>query len=190
MTSKTSMAPLVALIRGVNVGGKTLSMERLRVGLAGSGFEDVKTYIQSGNVVLRAVRRTPESVAMKIEQLIRKDFHLEVTVIVRTLSEMQHVISRNPFVGKPKIDESRLHVTFLATQPTRTAIETLTALPAEGDRFRHTGREIYLHCPDGYGKTKLSNSLIERVLATRATTRNWNTVRKLAEMARSAEDHR
>ncbi len=96
---------------------------------------------------------------------------------------MNSVIRRNPFVGEAEIDQSRLHVTFLATVPARAALKALGDIPAGSDEFRHSGKEIYLYCPNGYGKTKLSNNVIEKVLATRGTTRNWNTVGKLYEMS-------
>jgi uncharacterized protein (DUF1697 family) len=174
----------LALIRGVNVGGKVLSMERLRETLTAAGFANVSTYIQSGNIIFRVARGTPEKSSKKIEELIRNKFDLDVSVIVRTSAELQRIIAANPFISETGIDESRLHVTFLARSPARVAIQALAAIPAGADRFHHAGTEIYLHCPNGYGKTKLSNNVIERVLAVRATTRNWNTVRKLAEMLR------
>ena len=183
MARRTSATSLIALIRGVNVGGKMLSMERLREALAGRGFENARTYIQSGNVIFQA-RGTAESIAKKVETLILEEFDLPVSVLVRTSAEMQRVVRCNPFLGEPGIDETRLHVTFLASAPSRAAIASLAAIPAGADQFRHAGKEIYLYCPNGYGKTKLSNNVIEKVLATRATTRNWNSIRKLNEMAR------
>jgi uncharacterized protein (DUF1697 family) len=184
MATSKSRASFIALIRGVNVGGKMLSMERLREALARLGFDNVRTYIQSGNVVFQAGRGTPDGVAKKMEELILEEFDLPVAVLVRTSAEMQRVVRRNPFLAEQGIDETRLHVTFLASVPSRAAITSLAAIPAGADRLRHAGKEIYLYCPNGYGKTKLSNNVIEKVLATRATTRNWNSVRKLHEMAR------
>jgi uncharacterized protein (DUF1697 family) len=173
---------VIAMLRGVNVGGKTVSMERLRESLAGLGFENVRTYIQSGNVIFN-VPRVAADLSKRIENAIFRDFHLPVTVILRTPAEMNSAIRRNPFVGRPEIDQPRLHVTFLVAAPARAALKALADIPAGNDEFRHSGKEIYLHCPNGYGKTKLSNNVIERVLATRATTRNWNTVGKLYEMS-------
>ncbi len=170
------------MLRGVNVGGKTVSMERLRESLAALGFQNVRTYIQSGNVVFN-VARVAADLSKRIENAIFRDFHLPVSVIVRTSAEMNSVIRRNPFVARPGIDQTRLHVTFLATLPTRAGLKALADIPAGNDQFRHSSKEIYLYCPNGYGKTKLSNNVIERVLTTRATTRNWNTVGKLYEMS-------
>src|SRR5262249_19333593 len=142
-----SATSFIALIRGVNVGGKMLSMERLRAALARLGFENVRTYIQSGNVVFQARRRTPESVGKKIETLILEEFDLPVAVLVRTSAEMQRVVRCNPFLAEPGIDETRLYVTFLASAPSRTAIKSLAAIPAGADQLRHAGKEIYLYCP-------------------------------------------
>jgi len=187
MARKTSATSFIALIRGVNVGGKMLSMERLREALGESGFANVRTYIQSGNVVFNVSRGSSEQLAKKIEALILTDFALSVSVVVRTAGEMRCIVDGNPFLAESGIDEARLHVTFLATAPTRAGIEALAALPAGVDRFQHSAKELYLYCPNGYGKTKLSNNVLEKVLATRATTRNWNSVRKLEGMARERE---
>ena len=95
---------------------------------------------------------------------------------------MGRVIAANPFLKERGIDLARLHVTFLTAEPAKAGSERLGALRAGRDRFRCIGREIYLHCPNGYGTSKLSNNAIEKALSLRATTRNWNTVNKLYEM--------
>jgi uncharacterized protein (DUF1697 family) len=182
MPKKTPATSVIALLRGVNVGGKSVSMERLRELLAELGFENLRTYIQSGNVLFNVPRVAPD-LSKRVEEVIFKEFHLTVTVILRTSAEMKSVIRRNPFAAAPGIDQSRLYVTFLATVPTGAALTALGDFPAGTGQLRHSGKEIYLYCPNGYGKTKLSNNVIERVLATRATTRNWNTVGKLYAMS-------
>ena len=111
-------------------------------------------------------------------------FNMSVPVIVRTAEEVDDVLRNNPFVEERGIDVSRLHVTFLSLTPQKTAIKGLDAIAAGPDRFHYRGREIYLHCPNGFGGTKLSINAFEKVLAVGATTRNWNTVNKLYEMAR------
>ena len=179
------MKSCVAMIRGVNVGGKVLPMARLRQALTAAGFENVRTYIQSGNLVLSPGALSPEAISKSIEALLHGQFGLDTSVIVRTSPALERIIAANPFVGNTGINESRLHVTFLSSSPARAAIPALAAISAGPDQFHHAGTEIYLHCPNGYGKTKLSNNVIERVLATRATTRNWKTVCKLVEMSRS-----
>jgi uncharacterized protein (DUF1697 family) len=101
---------------------------------------------------------------------------------VRTAAEIAKVLAENPFLNRKEIDATRLHVTFLEDAPAKSAVEALGKVRAGVDRFRWVGKEIYLHCPDGYGRTKLSNTVIEKTLSLRATTRNWNTVNKLHDM--------
>ena len=96
---------------------------------------------------------------------------------------MRSVLAGNPFLKERGIDVARLHVTFLSDVPAPAGWQALRGIKAGADELRHAGREIYLHCPGGYGKTKLSNNAIEKALGVRATTRNWNTVGKLCAMA-------
>jgi len=175
------MADFIALLRGVNVGGNLLKMERLRDVCAELGLKNARTYVQSGNVVFEG-RGTAGRWAEVLEQRLAGEARLPVSVIVKTSVEMGRVIAGNPFLKERGIDLARLHVTFLQREPGKAALAGLDALNAGADRFRCAGREIYLHCPNGYGETKLSNNAIERVLAVRATTRNWNTANKLHEM--------
>jgi uncharacterized protein (DUF1697 family) len=105
-------------------------------------------------------------------------------VIVRSASELKRIIAANPFTGEKGIDFSKLHVTFLAKAASKEGVTNLAAISAGEDRFRIIGQEVFLHCPLAYGNTKLSNNAIQKALAVNATTRNWNTVNKLCEMAR------
>ena len=175
------MGVYIALLRGVNVGGNMLKMGRLRELCAELGLKNARTYVQSGNVVFEA-QGTAGHWAETLERRLAGEARLPVSVIVKTSAEMVRVIAENPFLKERGIDLARLHVTFLQRGPAKTALAGLDALKAGADRFRCAGREIYLHCPNGYGETKLSNNAIEKALAVRATTRNWNTVNKLREM--------
>jgi uncharacterized protein (DUF1697 family) len=175
----------VALLRGINVGGhKIIKMDQLRNAFEGLGFEDVATYVQSGNVVFKSPEKTSADLAGKIEQMLLRRFNMSVPVIVRTAEEVEDVLRNNPFLTERGIDVTRLHVTFLSHTPQRAAIKGLDAIAAGLDRFHCRGQEIYLHCPNGFGGTTLSINAFEKVLAVGATTRNWNTVNKLYEMAR------
>lgn len=174
----------IAPLRGVNVGGNVLTMERLREIFSQLGFQNARTYVQSGNVVFDAGGAAAK-ICQAIEQKLAGETRLGVSVISRTAAEVARVVSDNPFLREKGIDRSKLHVTFLAAAATRDALKALSEIDAGGDRFRALGNEIYLHCPDGYGKTRLSNNRLEKVLAVKATTRNWNTVNKLHEMAGS-----
>lgn len=175
------MSSYIALLRGVNVGGNTLKMERLREVCAELGLKNARTYVQSGNVVFEA-QGTVTRWATALEKRLAGESRLPVPVIVRTAAEMGRVIAANPFLEERGMDLARLLVTFLPEEPARAGLERLGTLKAGTDRFRYAGREIYLHCPNGYGKSKFSNNAIERALSLRATTRNWNTLNKLYEM--------
>lgn len=174
----------IALVRGINVGGrKIIKMDQLRESFKAMGLEKVKTYVQSGNVIFKASGKSAEILSREIQERILRDFGFSVSVIVVSPEEMNRAIKGNPFLRKKGIDASKLHVTFLSQAPERSALKALEAVPAKPDEFRHSEKAIYLHCPNGYGKTKLSNNTLERVLSVRATTRNWRTVNKLYEMS-------
>ena len=171
----------VALPRGVNVGQNILRMDRLREVCSEMGLKNVRTYVQSGNVVFEG-QGSATRWSQALERGLAGETRLPVTVIVRTAAEIAKVLAENPFQNSKEIDTTRLHVTFLADAPAKSRVEALGKVKAGVDRFRWVGKQIYLHCPDGYGRTKLSNSVIEKILSLRATTRNWNTVNKLHDM--------
>jgi uncharacterized protein (DUF1697 family) len=121
--------------------------------------------------------------AKKIETQLLKDSGLKVSVILKTPSDLVKSIRVNPFLLERGIDLKTLHVTFLSATPVKGALARLSAIKSGEDRYQHLGTEIYVHCPNGYGRTKLTNNAIEQALDLVATTRNWNTVNKLHEMA-------
>jgi uncharacterized protein (DUF1697 family) len=175
----------IALLRGINVGGhKIIKMDQLRKALEGMGFADVATYVQSGNVVFKTSVKMAQGLSKKIEDMLLREFSMSVPVIVRSSEEIAAVLKNNPFLKESGIETSRLHVTFLSQTPGKTAVKGLDSIAAGADRFRCCGQEIYLYCPNGFGGTKLSINAFEKVLSVGATTRNWNTVNKLYEMAR------
>jgi len=171
-----------ALLRGVNVSGRNkIGMAELRARLVEAGHEDVTTYIQSGNIIL-ATRATKEAtLARAIESEIRRAFRLDVTVLVRTAQQLRRISTANPFLRRG-VDGSSLHVTFLAWAPARADVQRLSARPSGPDECAVVGREVFLRCAGGYGKTKLNNPYLERTLQVPATTRNWKTVVKLREL--------
>jgi uncharacterized protein (DUF1697 family) len=176
------MPTFVALLRGVNVGRNVLKMERLRALCGELGLANVRTYVQSGNVVFEAGGSSAHW-ARALEQKLAGESRLAVSVIVRSAADLSKVLGKNPFLRETGIDVARLHVTFLERAPAKPAMKALEILSSSPDQFHHAGTEIYLHCPSGYGKTKLSNAAFERLLGLKATTRNWNTVTKLCAMA-------
>ena len=182
------MPTYVAMLRGINVGsGKIVRMERLRASFEALGFDDVRTYVQSGNVIFELEQKSATGLSKKIEEKIQRDFGFTVPVLLKTSKEMAQIVSDNPLVKEKGIDHSKLHVTFLSDVPPTMAVKVLGPLATGRERFRILNREIYLYCPDGYGNTKLSNNAIEKKLSVVATTRNWRTVNTLLEMCTSSE---
>jgi uncharacterized protein (DUF1697 family) len=177
------MPTYIALLRGINVGGKNiLKMERLRELCKKLGFRNVQTYLQSGNVVFEADAPT-NTCRQALEKKLAGQTTLPVSVVVRTATDLKRVLERNPFLGVKGVDRTRLAVAFLSAAPSKDALKKLGAMDFGPDRFSAAGKHIFLHCPTGFARTKLSNNTLERVLSVRATTRNWNTVVTLHEMA-------
>lgn len=171
------------MLRGINVSGqKIIRMERLRAAFEELGFAQVKTYVQSGNVIFET-DKPAASLAATIEKKILAEFGFEVPVLTKSAKELADIVKRNPFVKDPDIDPTKLHVTFLSDNPPRNALELLQPLAAGAEQVRLVSRAVYLFCPNGYGNTKLTNTAIEKKLSCRATTRNWTTTNKLLEMA-------
>ena len=174
----------VALLRGINVGGKNLlPMKALAAMFAAAGCKDVKTYIQSGNVVFRYGAK--KDVAAVVRAEIEKQFGLKVPVLVRSAAEMVTVLAENPFLGANEgggAEEALLHVMFLDSEPAAALVAGLDPERSKPDEFVVNGREVYLRLPHGAAKTKLSNAYFDSKLKTVGTQRNWRTVKTLAEM--------
>jgi uncharacterized protein (DUF1697 family) len=176
------LTTFVAMLRGVNVGGNSLKMEWLRKACEDLGLGDVRTYLQSGNIVFSS-RQGASSLGEMLKAAIDAKTRLPVTVVIRNAAEMAKIVAANLFAKQKGIDEAKLHVTFLQKTPVKPALERLDALAGGRDEYRLSGREIYLHCPLNYGQTKLSNMTIEKILGVRATTRNWKTVTALQRLS-------
>lgn len=177
------MTTYIALLRAVNVGGKNqVSMARLRTLFESLGYSGVTTYIQSGNVVFDGKERTSTAVVAKIEAAIAQEFGLTIDVVARSARELIAAIDSNPFLARVP-DRTKLHVAFLNRAPDRARVDTLDASRFAPDEFAVGAREIYLHCPDGIGRSKLATALGAKLAPAPATVRNWNTVTRLAEMA-------
>jgi len=170
-----------ALLRGVNLGSHNkVSMADLRELFEALGHEDVATYVQSGNVVFKA-RDDAAGVTSAIERRIACDLGLDVAVILRNKTQLARIAAANPFARKEP-EPTRLQVTFLADTPARAAVRELHAGDFAPDALHVKGKEVYLHTPQGYGRTKLNGAFFEKRLGVVATTRNWRTVTKLAEL--------
>jgi uncharacterized protein (DUF1697 family) len=177
------MKTWVALLRGVNVGGRnTVPMGELRSSLSSLGLRDVVTYIQSGNVVFRSPTGDARGIAADIEQRVAEAFGIKVTVMLRTPAELKTVARSNPFLAR-EADLSKLHVVFLRERAEANAVAGLDPERSPPDEFGVRGREIYLHLPNGSGRSKLTIDYFERRLGVAATARNWNTLLKLIALA-------
>lgn len=173
------MHTFVALLRGINVGGKnTIAMTELESSFSSLGLEDVVTYIQSGNVVFRSPTGNAQELAAGIEQRIADAIGVSLTVLLRTPAELGAIAENNPFLSGAA-DLPKLHVVFLAGLPAANAVAQLDPERSPPDEFSLRGREIYLHLPNGAGRSKLTIDYFERRLGVRATARNWNTLSKL-----------
>jgi len=174
----------VALLRGINVGGKNkLPMKELAALFAAIGCAEVTTYIQSGNVVFDASPRVARTLPAAISAAIRQRFGLAVPVVTRTAAELDAVVRDNPFLAHGD-DPDVLHVMFLADAPSAGQRAALDPQRSPGDSFEVRGREVYLSLPGGVARTKLSNAYFDSTLGTVSTGRNWRTVQKLLELTR------
>jgi uncharacterized protein (DUF1697 family) len=176
------VARLVVLLRGINLGSHNrIAMPKLRELLDGAGFDDVGTYVQSGNVVLTS-GASPATVARTCRRLIAEELGLEIDVVVRTRNELATVVRRNP-LGDVAVDPKRYQVSFLDRKPPSAVLDKLEAAAAPQERFAAIGREIYAWHPGGVARSKLWALLAGRGLGVTATARNWTTVTKLLELA-------
>lgn len=175
------MGTHVLLLRGINLGPRNrVPMAELREALDQAGLAEARTYLQSGNVVVRSNAK-PDTVAGKCRKLIAERFGLEIPVIVRTGKELAAVVKRNP-LGDVATDPKRYQVSFLDRRPDAKLVKKLGALQTESEGFAHVGRELYAWHPDGVARSKLWNALAGKDLGVIATARNWTTVTNLLAM--------
>ncbi|MGD8870700.1 MAG: DUF1697 domain-containing protein [Gemmatimonadota bacterium] len=183
LRGRTMGQTYVALMRGINVGGKNkLPMKQLTAMFEDLGCTDVRTYIQSGNVVFGAEPDLAESVPVEIPRRIDSDLGYSVPVVLRSAADLRAAVDRHPFVDAAE-DTKHLHVGFLADAPTDDQIAKLDPARSDVDSFDVIGREVHLHVPGGMGRTKLTTGYFDRRLDTVMTVRNWRTVNRLLEMA-------
>ncbi len=181
-----AMTTYLALLRGINVSGKNmLRMPDLQATLAGLGGAEVRTYLQSGNAIFKAKQEPSAKLAARIEAALQAEHGVDSPVLVLPVKDLDAIATGNPLLPKSgPIEETHFHATFLFEPVTEKAFEALgPKLPAaEGERAVWVKGAILLHCPHGYGRTKLNNNWFERALKVKATTRNWRSVLALREM--------
>ena len=179
-------ATRIALLRGINVGGnKMVAMAALRGLCEKLGFDNPQTLLQSGNLVFQCADLDGEALEQQLEREIEKRLKVQCSVIVRTPKEWDRLVSRNPFAAEAAKDPARLIAYCLKTPAVRGAADALQAAIAGPERVEVDGRHAYLWYPIGIGTSKVTPNLVEKKLGTIATGRNWNTVQKLAALARS-----
>jgi uncharacterized protein (DUF1697 family) len=178
----------VALMRGINVGGKNmLPMKDLVAMFVAEGCTAVSTYIQSGNVVFSATPKILKGLGGKITGRIAKKFGYQIPVVVRSADELARAIRGNPFL-KNGADEKMVHLAFLADVPSVEATVGLDPNRSPGDSFHVQDRDIYLHLPNGVARTKLTNAYFDSKLKTISTMRNWATVLKILALMQDQND--
>lgn len=179
----------VALLRGINVGGKNkVPMAELRSALAGGECSDVRTYIQSGNLVLGS-RLAADALAAHLAQAIEQHFGIAVPVVVKTASEWARYHEGIPFPMEAVEDGSRVLLVLSERAPAATAAAELAESATLGERIEQQGDAIWIHYAGGVGRSKLTPALLDRRIGSPATARNWKTVEQLQRMAEEAGAH-
>ena len=176
------MLTFISLLRGINVSGHNMiKMPALKELYEQLGFSNIKTYLQSGNVVFNAKAKNNKQLEEQISSAIKDSFNLNVSVIVLTSKELETIIEQNPFTE----DKSNLYLTYLASTPAPFDPKIISEKTLPGEQFVYTPKVIYTYFAQGYGKTKIHTNFLESKLKVIATTRNWKTTNELLKMANS-----
>lgn len=179
------METYISILRGINVSGqKKIKMVDLKTLYEKIGFQNIQTYIQSGNVIFNSEQTDKKGIVEKIQANISNQYGFLVPVQVFDYQEINEVFANNPFVNNRNEDISKLHVTVLEEIPQNEVLTGIMNVNSASDEFIIQGKVIYLFCPNGYGRTKLNNTFFEKKLKTTATTRNWKTISKMVELSK------
>ncbi|MEK5413802.1 hypothetical protein BSK49_29430 [Paenibacillus odorifer] len=179
------MTTYIALLRGINVGGnKIIKMLDLKAMFQSLGFANVRTYIQSGNVVFESDEGSVSLLSGVIERQIHEVFEFEVSVIIRTLAEMENVIANDPFQLSEPEEFKRWYVTFLPAEPSAEALDKLRTYENGPDKVRFVGREMYILYEVSVSQSSLFKVPFDKILGMPVTARNWNTVNKLVAIGK------
>lgn len=177
------MTKHLALLRGINVSGHNMiKMDALKKMLENMGFQNVETYIQSGNVFVDSDEENAASVGFKIKQEIFREFGHDVPVVVITKNDLELCFKNNPYLKEKDCDTKKLYVAFISKELSPLALNDLKISNFKPDEAAIDASRIYIKYAVGAGKTKLDQKYIEKKLNATATIRNWNTVTKLLEM--------
>ncbi|UKS29146.1 DUF1697 domain-containing protein [Paenibacillus sp. HWE-109] len=177
------MPRYMALLRGINVSGqKLIKMDKLRSIFEAMGYQRVITYIQSGNVIFDS-EESAETTRERIVQELLAQLNYDIPVIIRSLTEMHEIVEQTPYLTVDEEEGEQRYVTLLSQLPTDEAVEKLASFQNEVDEFRVIGLTVYMLIRKNYGETKFSNNFLEKKLGVTATTRNWQTMNKLIQLA-------
>ena len=178
------MKTYISILRGINVSGhKIIKMDALRNLYENMGFVNVITYVQSGNVIFKGEDIEINSLENKISQQIEKEFGFQVPVIVFSIEKLKHIIDNNPFAEDKNKDKSFFHISFLSSKPEKYDTIRIEDKKQDEEDIAFSDYAVYLYCPNGYGRTKLTNNFLESKLKVGATTRNWKTTLELLKIA-------
>jgi uncharacterized protein (DUF1697 family) len=180
------MLQYVSFLRGVNVGGKVLKMDPVVELYRSLGLADVRSFIQSGNILFNTGKARREGLEVELEGQIRERLAFQVSVIIRSRTQLRAIVEGNPLAARAGLEPKGLYVTLLEKDLSNGRTRELPRDEKSLDEFLPSGAEIYLYCPGGYGRTVYSNAYFEKLLGMRATTRNWNTITRLLDMAEAA----
>jgi uncharacterized protein (DUF1697 family) len=180
------MQTYISFLRGINMTGhNSIKMTDLLSLYVKLGFSDAITYIQSGNVIFSEFGDIPvSSFSVYIEKAIREQFNFIIPVMIRTTLELTGLYLSNPFLEEKNFDSSKMAVIFLHEVPSDAQIQKLAGIDYPPDKFKITGRDIFIYCPNGFGKTKLYTNFFEKKLGVNGTARNWKTVTTILNMAK------
>jgi uncharacterized protein (DUF1697 family) len=175
----------ISFLRGVNMAGhNSIRMADMFALFIKLGFKDAETFIQSGNVIFTDTGGIPPNVlSVNIEQAIMKEFDYDIPVMIRTNHELSGLFSSNPFLGETNFDPSKMAVLFLHDEPSEAQIQKVAGIDYPPDKFKIVGREIFVYCPNGFGRTKLYTNFFEKKMGVTGTGRNWKTITKILNIA-------
>lgn len=175
----------ISILRGINVSGqRVIKISALKKMYENIGFENVQTYLQSGNVIFRSKEKETKVIEEILTSEIKKVFDFVVPVIVLETDTLQTIIQNNPFMHDKQKDDSFFHVTFLAETTVKIDEENIVSKKQNGEEIEFSSNAVYLYCPNGYGRTRLNNNFLESYLNVKATTRNWKTANELLKLAK------
>jgi uncharacterized protein (DUF1697 family) len=174
------MHTTISLLRGINVGGnKKIKMAELKTAYEALGFRDVVTLLQSGNVVFKTDETDLDALAERIEAGLKQQCALKTRILLRSPDHLRAIVADHPFTDAQLQDPGKILVTFMTREPDADAVAALIDGHSGPETIHHRGQELYITYPEGMGRSKLTNTVIERTLTVISTGRNWNTVNKL-----------